>query len=166
MGVGWHNQEIQKIKAKRLFQDLVTLSGKVFWGFENSWQYYFQYAIKIIRSIGDLTVQRNKKFAWTLSCVFFLRCENTWTFLFQSSLSTRDNINMVRSAEELFRSRLPSIINTAVNLSPETVRSLFDQCVVTTKVLLALTLYVSVTGQQGVEQIYEQLMVSTNSTIS
>lgn len=73
---------------------------------------------------------------------------------------------MVRSAEELFRSRLPSIINTAVNLSPETVRSLFDQCVVTTKVLLALTLYVSVTGQQGVEQIYEQLMVSTNSTIS
>lgn len=75
-------------------------------------------------------------------------------------MPARDDINMVRSAEQLFRTRLPNIISTAVNLGPDSVRSLFDQCVTTAKQLLALTLYVSVTGQTGVEQIYEQLMVS------
>lgn len=67
---------------------------------------------------------------------------------------------MVRSTEQLFRIRLPGIISTAVNLSPETVRSLFDQCVTTAKQLLALTLFVSVNGQQDVEEIYERLLVS------
>lgn len=78
----------------------------------------------------------------------------------KNSLPARDNINMVRSAEQLFRVRLPVIVNAAVNLNPETVRNLFDECVTTAKQLLALTLHVSMSGQQGVEQIYEQLMVS------
>lgn len=75
-------------------------------------------------------------------------------------MPARDDISMVRSAEQLFRIRLPEIITTAINLSPETVRHLFDLCVTTAKQLLALSLCISVTGQQGVEQTYEQLMVS------
>lgn len=66
---------------------------------------------------------------------------------------------MVRSAEQLFRQRLPEIITTAMNLTPDTVRTLLNLCVSTAKQLLALTLYASLNGQQGVEQIYEQLMV-------
>lgn len=67
---------------------------------------------------------------------------------------------MVRTAQELFRQRLPDIINMTINLNPENVRTLLNSCIETAKQLLALTLNASRNGQQGVEQIFEQVMVS------
>lgn len=75
-------------------------------------------------------------------------------------MPSRNDIDMLRSAERLLRLRLPEIVTSGVNLTAESVRALLDQCVSATKHLLALALHVSSTGQQGVEQIYEHLMVS------
>lgn len=71
----------------------------------------------------------------------------------------QNDIDMVRSAEQLFRQRLPNIIIVANNLNTNTTRMLIDQCITTAKQLLALTLLASSTGQRGVEQVYEQIMV-------
>ncbi|XP_056647813.1 large proline-rich protein bag6-B isoform X2 [Diorhabda sublineata] len=74
------------------------------------------------------------------------------------SLQVRNDIDMVRSAEQLFRQRLPNIINIAVHLTTNTTRILIDQCLTTAKQLLALTLLASANAQRGVEQVYEQIM--------
>ncbi|KAJ8919800.1 hypothetical protein NQ315_006329 [Exocentrus adspersus] len=74
------------------------------------------------------------------------------------SLPVQGDIDMVRSAEQLFRHRLPNIINIAVNLNPNSVRLLLDQCITTAQQLFALTLTASANGQQGVEQVFEQIM--------
>ncbi|CAH1106518.1 unnamed protein product [Psylliodes chrysocephalus] len=76
------------------------------------------------------------------------------------SLPVQNDIDMVRSAEQLFRQRLPNIIIVANNLNTNTTRMLIDQCITTAKQLLALTLLASSTGQRGVEQVYEQIMTN------
>lgn len=74
------------------------------------------------------------------------------------ALPVRDDIDMVRSAEQLFRHRLPNIINIAINLNPNSVRLLLDQCITTAQQLCSLTLRASSNGQEGVEQVFEQVM--------
>lgn len=81
---------------------------------------------------------------------------------FQRALPVRDDIDMVRSAEQLFRHRLPNIINIAINLNPNSVRLLLDQCITTAQQLCSLTLRASSNGQEGVEQVFEQVMVGLN----
>ncbi|KAJ8927917.1 hypothetical protein NQ314_019547, partial [Rhamnusium bicolor] len=73
-------------------------------------------------------------------------------------LPVQDDIDMVRSAEQLFRQRLPNIINIAINLNSNSIRLLLDQCITTAQQLCALTLRASSTGQQGVEIVFEQIM--------
>ncbi|XP_072393525.1 uncharacterized protein [Diabrotica undecimpunctata] len=73
-------------------------------------------------------------------------------------LPAQNNIDMVRSAEQLFRQRLPNIIYIGINLNSGATRLLMDQCITTAKQLLALTLLASSTGRNGVEQVYEQIM--------
>uniref|UniRef100_A0A6P7GL72 Large proline-rich protein BAG6 n=1 Tax=Diabrotica virgifera virgifera TaxID=50390 RepID=A0A6P7GL72_DIAVI len=74
------------------------------------------------------------------------------------SLPVQNNIDMVRSAEQLFRQRLPNIIYIGINLNGGATRLLVEQCITTAKQLLALTLLASSTGRNGVEQVYEQVM--------
>ncbi|CAH1179566.1 unnamed protein product [Phaedon cochleariae] len=74
------------------------------------------------------------------------------------TLAVQGDIDMVRSAEQLFRQRLPNIINIAINLNANNVRLLLNQCLTTSKQLLALILMASSEGQQGVEQIVTQVM--------
>ncbi|XP_018580281.1 large proline-rich protein bag6 isoform X2 [Anoplophora glabripennis] len=74
------------------------------------------------------------------------------------ALPVQDDIDMVRSAEQLFRHRLPNIISIAINLSPNSVRLLSDQCITTAHQLCSLTLRASSNGQEGVEQVFEQVM--------
>ncbi|KAG5900468.1 hypothetical protein JTB14_010882 [Gonioctena quinquepunctata] len=74
------------------------------------------------------------------------------------TMAVRDDIDMVRSAEQLFRQRLPNIINIAINLNTNSVRLLLDQCLTTAKQLLALVMLASSDGQPGVERTIEQLM--------
>ncbi|KAJ8968599.1 hypothetical protein NQ317_004415 [Molorchus minor] len=74
------------------------------------------------------------------------------------TLQVQDDIDMVRSAEQLFRQRLPNIINIARNLNFVNVRLLLDHSITTVQQLCALTLRASATGQQGVEQVFEQIM--------
>ncbi|CAG9833714.1 unnamed protein product [Diabrotica balteata] len=74
------------------------------------------------------------------------------------SLPAQNNIDMVRSAEQLFRQRLPNIIYIGINLNSGATRLLMDQCITTAKQLLALTLLASSTGRNGVEQVYEEIM--------
>lgn len=79
-------------------------------------------------------------------------------------MPVQDDIDMVRSAEQLFRHRLPNIINIAINLNPNSVRLLLDQCITTARQLFSLTLRASANGQQGVEQLFEQIMVGFTIT--
>ncbi|XP_074038258.1 large proline-rich protein bag6-A isoform X3 [Leptinotarsa decemlineata] len=74
------------------------------------------------------------------------------------SLAVRGDIDMVRSAEQLFRQRLPNIISVGINLNPNNVRLLLEQCITTGKQLLALILLASSDGQPGVERTVEQVM--------
>lgn len=78
-------------------------------------------------------------------------------------MPVRDDIDVVRSAETLFRQRLPSIINLASTLTTNTaatsIRSLVDQVVTTLKHMCALILRASQNGQPGVEQIFEEIVV-------
>ncbi|CAG9856439.1 unnamed protein product [Phyllotreta striolata] len=77
-----------------------------------------------------------------------------------ASLPVRNNIDIVRSSEQLFRQRLPNIIVVALNLNSNTTSILVDQCITTAKQLLALTLLASSSGQRGVEQVFERIMTN------
>lgn len=74
-------------------------------------------------------------------------------------MPVRDDIDVVRSAEMLFRTRLPNIINLASTLNANNVRLLVDQCTTTLKQLCALILRASLNGQQDVEQVFEEILV-------
>lgn len=67
---------------------------------------------------------------------------------------------MVRSVECLFRKRLPSIITSASNLNSENMRSLIEQCFALNRMMFALAVHTSANGEQGVEDSFQQLIVS------
>ncbi|CAH0547365.1 unnamed protein product [Brassicogethes aeneus] len=73
-------------------------------------------------------------------------------------IPARDNIDVVRSSENIFRTRIPNMINLAINLNPSNIRVLIDHCLTTIKHLCALTLRACSTGQPGVEQVFEQIL--------
>lgn len=72
----------------------------------------------------------------------------------------KDDIDIVRSVQMLFRARLPNIINLAISRSPNALRMLVDQCRITARQLCALILRASSRGQDGVLELYEQIVVS------
>lgn len=73
-------------------------------------------------------------------------------------LNVRDDIDIVRSAQMLFRARLPNIISLAASHSPNSLRILVEQCRITARQLTALALYASVNGQSGVEEVIEHIV--------
>lgn len=75
-------------------------------------------------------------------------------------MSVRDDIDIVRSTQMLFRARLPNIINLAVSRSPNALRMLVDQCHITARQLCALTVRASASGPPGVEDIFNRIVVS------
>jgi hypothetical protein len=84
---------------------------------------------------------------------------HTDCFLFQSRLRVRDDIDIVRSVEALFRRRLPDVITTATNLTSNNMRTLVDQCLILARMMCALALHASANGQQGVEETFQQIIV-------
>lgn len=76
-----------------------------------------------------------------------------------SRLSTRDDIDIVRSTQMLFRARLPNIISLAASNSPNSLRMFVDQCRITARQLCALVLNSSANGQPGVEEVVEHIIV-------
>lgn len=75
------------------------------------------------------------------------------------SLVVRDNIDIIRSSQLLFRTRLPNIISLAASRNPNSLRMLVDQCSITMRQLCALVLYASANGQQGVEDVLDHIVV-------
>lgn len=73
-------------------------------------------------------------------------------------LPVRDNIDMVRSSENLFRSRFPELITTAANLESSNVHILIQAFVNTVKDLCALAMRSSASGQEGVEQLHDHIL--------
>ncbi|VEN55955.1 unnamed protein product [Callosobruchus maculatus] len=77
-----------------------------------------------------------------------------------NTLPVRNDIDLVRSSERVFRQRLPTIINLALRLNVGgNLQLLIQQLLSTAKTLLALALHASANGQQGVEQILDQIIV-------
>ncbi|KAI4471692.1 large proline-rich protein bag6 [Holotrichia oblita] len=74
------------------------------------------------------------------------------------SLVVRDNIDIIRSSQLLFRTRLPNIISLAASRNPNSLRMLVDQCSITMRQLCALVLYASANGQQGVEDVLDHIV--------
>lgn len=79
----------------------------------------------------------------------------------QGRLSVRGDVDIVRSIELLFRRKLPDIITTAANLNQDNLRSLVNQCLNLAKLMCAMSLNVSANGQQGVEETFQQVIVSS-----
>jgi hypothetical protein len=77
-----------------------------------------------------------------------------------SRLRVRDDIDIVRSVEALFRRRLPDVITTATNLTSNNMRTLVDQCLILARMMCALALHASANGQQGVEETFQQIITS------
>ncbi|XP_025837010.1 large proline-rich protein bag6-like [Agrilus planipennis] len=75
-----------------------------------------------------------------------------------NALPTRDDIDLVRSAQSLFRARLPNIISLATSRSPNSLRMLVDQCLITAKQFGALILRASRNGQPGVEVVLDSIV--------
>lgn len=61
----------------------------------------------------------------------------------------------------LFRARLPNIITLGMSRSPNSLRSLINQCRITGRQFLALILHSSANGIVGVEIVLEYLLVRT-----
>nr|CAI5828195.1 unnamed protein product [Callosobruchus analis] len=75
-----------------------------------------------------------------------------------NTLPVRNEIDLVRSSERVLRQRLPTIINLALRLNVAgNLQSLLQELLCMVKTLLALALHASANGQQGVEQILEQM---------
>nr|CAH7729714.1 unnamed protein product [Callosobruchus chinensis] len=78
-----------------------------------------------------------------------------------NTLPVRNDIDLVRSSERVLRQRLPTIIKLALRLTVGgNLQLLLQQLLSTVKTLLALALHASANGQQGVEQILEQIVTS------
>ncbi|CAH1963100.1 unnamed protein product [Acanthoscelides obtectus] len=76
-----------------------------------------------------------------------------------NTLPVRDDIDLVRSYEEILRHRLPLLITIILSLNVGTTLQLLHQEFLTAvKTLLAFALYACTEGQQGVEQIFEQIV--------
>ena len=74
-------------------------------------------------------------------------------------MPVRDDIDIVRSATMLFRTRLPNIISLAASRNPNSLRMLVDQCRITITQFFALVLNASANGQQGVEDVVHHMVV-------
>lgn len=72
----------------------------------------------------------------------------------------RNDIDVIRSAEMLFRARLPNIINLSTSRSPNALRLLVNQCTITARQLCALVVTASATGETGVQEVFERIVVS------
>lgn len=75
-------------------------------------------------------------------------------------MQVRNDIDIVRSAQMLLRSRLPNIINLTISRSPNALRMLVDQCRITLRQLCALLIRANTRGQDGLLEIFEQSVVS------
>lgn len=75
-------------------------------------------------------------------------------------MPVRDDIDIVRSAQMLLRSRLPNIINLTISRSPNALRMLVEQCRITLRQLCALLVRANTRGQDGIVDIFEQAVVS------
>lgn len=76
----------------------------------------------------------------------------------------RDDIDIVRSVQMLLRSRLPNIINLSISRSPNALRMLVDQCRITLRQLCALVIRANTRGQDGILEVFEQLVVSHHNS--
>ncbi|GJQ76871.1 hypothetical protein Trydic_g15077 [Trypoxylus dichotomus] len=74
------------------------------------------------------------------------------------NLTVRDDIDIIRSTQLLFRTRLPNIISLAASRNPNSLRMLVDQCSITLRQVCALILYASANGQQGVENVLDHIV--------
>ncbi|KRT83619.1 hypothetical protein AMK59_3956 [Oryctes borbonicus] len=74
------------------------------------------------------------------------------------NLTVRDDIDIIRSTQLLFRTRLPNIISLAASRNPNSLRMLVDQCSITLRQLCALILHASANGQQGVESVLDHIV--------
>lgn len=75
-------------------------------------------------------------------------------------MPSRDDIDVVRSAQMLFRARLPNIINLVISRSPNALRMLIDQCRITARQFCALIVRANSRGQEGIVEILDQTVVS------
>lgn len=71
----------------------------------------------------------------------------------------RENVDMVRSSENLLRHRFSELIAIAANLEQSNVQLLIQQFVNLIKDLCALALSNSSNGQEGVEQLSDRILV-------